>query len=247
MLNAKTNLRNHLAKFKELLVADKLYVLLIFGFLIIMNPFDDKDTAELYKARKGFPQEQDWDSWNYAIYGYRALVIPAWLGLVIKTNQRVLRGTPNYILWILLIQFLSVFLSLLAWYVSYTAVWPIFCLFIASDFYTNIRMIIISIICVQNVTRNVKEGYESFNINAVTSILNIAILSSELLAKRGIDDYLKDLSYSSKSFNLVCLVATLQALCTILLAWYFMKKKNTFPEKTPVTKLKKRRLIQRSI
>lgn len=247
MLNRKTNLRNHLEKFKELLIADKLYILLIFGFLIIMNPFDDMDTLELYKTRKGFPQDKNWDSWYFAIFGYRAVAIPLCLGIVIKTNQRVLRGTPNYILWILLVQFLSVLLCLVAWYVPFTAAWPIFCVFIASDFYTNIRMIIISIICVQNVTRNVKEGYESFNINSVTSILNVAILFSELLATQGIDNYLKAQSYSSESFNLVCLVATFQAVCTILMAWYFTKKKNKFSDKTPAIKSKKRRLIQRSI
>ena len=212
-----------------------------------MNPFDDINQLDLFKTRKGFPQDQDWGSWDFAIYGYRAVLIPLWLGIVIKTNQRVLRGTPNYILWILLVQFLSIAIMLCAWYIPYTAVWPIFCVFIASDFYTNIRMIIISIICVQNVLRNVKEGYESFNINFISSIINVAILSSELLAKQGIGSYLKSQNYSSKSFNTVCLVAAFQATCTILLAWYFTKKKNKFPEKTPIIKSKKRRLIQRSI
>ncbi len=212
-----------------------------------MNPFDDLDMVELFKVRKGFPQDENWDSWDYVILGYRTAVIPLGLGYAIKTNQRVIRGTPNYILWILVIQFVSILLTVCAWYIPYTEAWPIFCIFIASDFYTNIRMIIISIICVQNVTRNVKEGYESFTINFVTSILNVAILCSELLAHQGLDSYLKHESYSVKSFNLVCLVATLQAACTILLAWYFTKKKNSFPEKTPITKTKKRRLIQRSI
>ena len=222
LINKNTNVKNHLLKFRDLLIKDKLYWVLIFGFLSIINPYSDLDYAEMFKVKKGYSPDVKWEGWDYWVLSLRGIVIVCCLAMGIRKNQRFIKNTERAIQCFILVQLVVTIFVYSMWYLDYKESWLILFVVLLSDLYTNLRAVLVSVICVQYVSRNVERGYESFSINSITSIVNISVLFSDTCAIAVVDAYLKNKGYNDNSFNLVSAMSLLYTTVLFIFSVYII-------------------------
>lgn len=218
-MNEQTNLKNHVSKIIGYIRSSKAGLLITYTFVLTLNPGFAVDYSLMFNLVKS-PNKL----WQSASMSGGSLI----LGLLLilwywVTYSKNIEPVRHVYFW----NMFGIFSFLAVMMVWIYPVNPIM-VYLGATLLIVTNYIIVAVcilVGIQLISRYIEEGYESFSINAVVGINNIAANISQLLAG-GVGTYLQQSKYSERSALYVFLIFVESSIIPLILFFYLISIRN---------------------
>ena len=230
-MNEQTNLGNHIKKIYGYIRASRGGLLIAYTFMVTLNPGFGLDYSLMFNLIK-IPSK----TWQTVTMGGGCFV----LGLLLLswfwvTNSRHIEPVTHIYVWNVVAIF--AFLGVMGIWVH--ADNPVFV-------YMGVTLLLVTqylvvavciLVGIQLISRYIEEGYESFAINAVVGINNIAANISQSFGTGPFSTYLQQSKFSDKSAFYVFVIFIESAIIPLVLFYYLISLKDGSPARKRINSL----------
>ena len=218
VVNRKTNLVNHLKKYWFYLSREKTSMLLLFGFLVTVNPGLGIDLV----------------SWvpNFILLSesYETITllmpvltsVPFLLWITVQSRKQGIKSPRGFVLG-LYVATILIYGSTMLLRVLDVANDTTFFVLVTLSSYTNLIPTCVIIVCTYQIMKYCEEGYEAFCMNATVGIMNVAVNFSNYSASVNIKDFLLHSHFSLNAILMCYALAIELALIPLLAGLHFLK------------------------
>lgn len=220
IVNRKTNLLNHLKKYWSYLSQDRTSELLLFGFLVTVNPGLGID---LISWVPNFIQKSgSYENINLVIPILTG--VPYLLWITVKSRKSGIRSPNNFVLGLYGLTIL-IYLGIVLLRVFDIANDTTYFSLVTLNSVTNLVPTSVIIVCSYQIMKRCEEGYEAFCVNATVGIVNVAVNISNYSATVNIKDFLLRSHFSLKAILMCYALCVELAVLALLPGLYRLKMK----------------------
>lgn len=222
---------NHIKKIYGYLKASRGGLIIAYTFMVTLNPGMSLDYSLMFNLIK-IPSK----TWQTVTMGcgcfLLGLLLLSWFYV---TNSRYIQPVTHIYVWNIVSIF--AFLSVLGIWIH--ADNPVF-VYAGTMLLLVIQYLVVAIcilVGIQLISRYIEEGYESFAINAVVGINNIAANISQSFGTGPFGTYLQQSKYSDKSALYVFMIFIESAIIPLVLFYYLISVKDGGPARKRINSL----------
>jgi hypothetical protein len=219
-VNEQTNLKNHVSKFVGYIKSSQAQLVIWYTFIVTLNPGFTVDYTLMFNMVRTSSKIAQTVTMGAASF-VLGLLLLCWFWL---TSKRQIDPVKHVYFWNIFSIF-SFLIVMFIWMNPQNAMW----VYIGASLLIVTEYLIVAIcilVGIQLISRYIEEGYESFSINAVVGINNIAANLSQLFGTGSVSIYLQQSKYSKKSVLYVFLIFVESAFIPLILFYYLITVRN---------------------
>jgi len=208
----------HIKKYWSYLSQEKTSKLLLFGFLVTVNPGLGIDMINWVPNFTLFSESYETITLLIPIL----TSLPYLLWITVKSRKLGIKDPNSFILG-LFVATILIYGAIILLRVVDIANDTTYFLLVTLDSMTNLISMSVIIVCSYQIMKHCEEGYEAFCMNATVGIMNVAVNVSNYSATVNIKDFLLHSHFSLKAI-LMCYALSIElAVIPLLAGVYFLK------------------------
>lgn len=218
IINRKTNLVNHLKKYWFYLTQEKTSQLLLFGFLVTVNPGLGIDLISW--VPNFILLSQSYETITLVVPVLTS--VPYLLWITVQSRKQGIKSPKGFILGLYAAS-IVIYSATMLLRVFDVANDTTFFVLVTLNSCTNLIPTCVIIVCSYQIMKHCEEGYEAFCMNATVGIMNVAVNFSNYSATVNIKDFLLQSHFSLKSILMCYALAIELALIPLLAGLHFLR------------------------